>query len=292
MRRTMLFLPSNNPNLMMNGSALEADTLIFDLEDAVAPDQKDAARDLLKSALKYLDFGRHEILVRINSLDTPYWKADLRAIMNEKIDAIMPPKVSDAAYIQELDAEMTALEEEFGIAPGKVKILALLETAMGIENAYPIACASKRMLGLFLGAEDLSADLRCPRTKGGEEIRYARGKIVSSARAAGIEVYDTPFTDVRDLEGLEEDARYAKGLGFSGKACISPAHLSIVNRVFSPTEKEIQYALEVFSAIEEAKRQGKGAISLRGKMIDAPIVTRARLVLEAASEIEGEDYFA
>lgn len=292
MRRTMLFLPSNNPNLMMNGSALEADSLIFDLEDAVAPDQKDAARDLLKSALKYLDFGRHEIIVRINGLDTPYWKDDLRAIIDEQVDVIMPPKVCDAAYIQKLDAQMTALETEFGIEPGKVKILALLETAMGIENAFTIACASPRMIGLFLGAEDLSADLRCPRTKGGEEIRYARGKIVSSARAAGIEVYDTPFTDVRDLEGLEEDARYAKGLGFSGKACISPAHLSIVNRVFSPTEKEIQYALEVFSAIEEAKRQGKGAISLRGKMIDAPIVTRARLVLEAASEIEGEDYFA
>lgn len=291
MRRTMLFLPSNNPNLMMNGSALEADSLIFDLEDAVAPDQKDAARDLLKSALRYLDFGKHEIIVRINGLDTPYWKADLWAIMNEQVDVIMPPKVCDAAYVQELDAEMTALETEFGIEPGKVKILALLETAMGIENAFPIACASKRLIGLFLGAEDLSADLRCPRTKDGEEIRYARGKIVSSARAAGIEVYDTPFTDVQDLDGLEEDARYAKGLGFSGKACISPAHLSTVNRVFSPTEKEIQYALEVFSAIEEAKRQGKGAISLRGKMIDAPIVTRARLVLEAASEIEGEDYF-
>lgn len=292
MRRTMLFLPSNNPNLMMNGSALEADSLIFDLEDAVAPDQKDAARDLLKSALKYIDFGRHEIIVRINGLDTPYWKADLRAIMPEKMDVIMPPKVCDAAYIHELDAEMTALEAEFGMEPGKVKILALLETAMGIENAYPIACASKRMIGLFLGAEDLSADLRCARTKGSEEIRYARGKIVSSARAAGIEVYDTPFTDVRDLEGLEADAKFAKGLGFSGKACISPAHLGIVNRVFSPTEKDIQYALEVFAAIEEAKRQGKGAISLRGKMIDAPIVARARLVLEAASEIEGEDYFA
>lgn len=282
MRRTMLFLPSNNPNLMMNGSALEADSLIFDLEDAVAPDQKDAARDLLKSALRYLDFGRHEIIVRINGLDTPYWKADLRAILQEKVDVIMPPKVCDAAYIQELDAEMSALEAEFGIEPGKVKILALLETAMGIENAYPIARASRRMIGLFLGAEDLSADLRCARTKEGEEIRYARGKIVSSARAAGIEVYDTPFTDVRDLDGLEADARFAKGLGFSGKACISPAHLGVVNRVFSPTEKDVQYALEVFAAIEEAKRLGKGAISLRGKMIDAPIVARAQQTIDAA----------
>ena len=145
---------------------------------------------------------------------------------------------------------------------------------------------------LLLGAEDLSADLRCKRTKEGSEILYARGRLVCAARAAGIEVYDTPFTDVQDLDGLEQDAQFAKGLGFSGKACISPAHVDTVNRVFSPTPADIQYAKDVFAVIAEAKRLGKGAISLRGKMIDAPIVQRARLVLEAASEIEGVDYFA
>ena len=169
------------------------------------------------------------------------------------------------------------------------RILALLETALGVENAYAIAAASPRMMGLFLGAEDLTADLRCRRTKESGEILYARGRLVCAARAAGIEVYDTPFTDVRDLEGLEVDAAFAKGLGFSGKACISPAHIATVNRVFSPSQAEIDYARDVFAAIEEAKRQGKGAISLRGKMIDAPIVQRARLVLEAAAEIEGVD---
>jgi len=292
MRRTMLFLPSNNPNMVCNGGLLGADSLIFDLEDAVAPDQKDAARELLKNALGSLNFGKCEIIVRINGLDTPYWEEDLEYILPLKPDVIMPPKVSDGDYIRTLDQKLTELEAKFGIPAGSTKILALLETAQGVENAYEIARASKRMMGLFLGAEDLSADLRCKRTKEGSEILYARGRLVCAARAAGIEVYDTPFTDVQDLDGLEKDAEFAKGLGFSGKACISPAHVDTVNRVFSPTPADIQYAKDVFAVIAEAKRLGKGAISLRGKMIDAPIVQRARLVLEAASEIEGVDYFA
>lgn len=292
MRRTMLFLPSNNPNMICNGGLLGADSLIFDLEDAVAPDQKDAARELLKNALGSLNFGKCEIIVRINGLDTPYWEEDLEYILPLKPDMIMPAKVSGGDYIRTLDQKLTELEAKFGIPAGSTRILALLETAQGVENAYEIARASKRMMGLFLGAEDLSADLRCKRTKEGSEILYARGRLVCAARAAGIEVYDTPFTDVQDLDGLEQDAQFAKGLGFSGKACISPAHVDTVNRVFSPTPADIQYAKDVFAVIAEAKRLGKGAISLRGKMIDAPIVQRARLVLEAASEIEGVDYFA
>lgn len=289
MRRTMLFLPANNPNLICNGGLLGADSLIFDLEDAVSPDEKDAARELLKNALTALDFGKCERVVRINGLDTPDWEEDLRAVLPLGPDAILPPKVSGADYIRELDSKLTELEAEFGLRPGKTRVIALLETALGVENAYAIAAASPRMAALFLGAEDLTADLRCRRTKESAEILYARGRIVCAARAAGVEAYDTPFTDVTDLAGLEADASFAKGLGFTGKACISPAHVSTVNRVFSPTEAEIAYAKDVFAAIAEAKRQGKGAISLRGKMIDAPIVARARLVLEAAAEIEGVD---
>lgn len=287
MRRTMMFLPSNSPSMIGNGPLLKADSLIFDLEDAVSPDEKDAARELLRNALGSMDFGRHEIIVRINGLDTNYWIDDLRAILPLRPDVIMPAKVSGADYIHELDAKLTELEEEFGVEMGTTKILALLETAIGVEKAYDIASASPRMVGLFLGAEDLTADLRCPRTKAGTEILYARSRLVSAARAAGIEVYDTPFTDVTDLAGLAKDAEFAKGLGFSGKACISPAHLATVNRIFSPTEAEIAYARDVIAAIEEAKRLGKGAISLRGKMIDAPIVLRAQQVLETAAAIEG-----
>ena len=253
MRRTMLFIPGNNPNLIVNGGLLGSDSLIFDLEDAVSPDEKDAARELVKNALTALDFGKCERIVRINGLDTPYWEEDLRAILPLRPDAIMPPKVSGAAYIQTLDRALAALEEELDLPQGQTRILALLETALGVENAYHIATASPRMLGLFLGAEDLTADLRCRRTKESQEILYARGRLVCAARAAGIEVYDTPFTDVRDLEGLEADAAFAKGLGFSGKACISPAHVAVVNRVFSPSKADIDYAKDVFEAIAEGR---------------------------------------
>ena len=288
MRRTMLFLPGNNPNMIMTGEYLGADSIILDLEDAVAPDDKDAARILVRNALTYMSFGKREVIVRINALDTPYWQEDLEAIISLQPDVIMPTKVSGGDYIRALDAKMTEIESKHGLPVGNIRIIPLLETTLGIENAYEIATASPRMEALYLGAEDLSADLRCPRTKAGNEIAYARGRLVCAARAAGIEAYDTPFTDVEDLEGLEADARLAKGLGYTGKAVISPRHVDIVNAVFSPSEAEIHHAKEVFAAIEEAKRQGKGAISLHGKMVDAPIVQRARLVLEAAAAMEGE----
>ena len=287
MRRTMLFLPGNNPNMIMNGGILGADSIIFDLEDAVAPDQKDAARELVKNALRSLHFGKCEIIVRINALDTPYWETDLEEMIPLRPAVIMPTKVSDGAYIKKLAAKMTEEEEKNGIEVGSTKIMPLLETCQGIMNAYEIARASDRMIALYLGAEDLTADLRCPRTKEGTEILFARQQLVCAARAAGIEAYDTPFTDVEDLEGLEKDARFAKSLGYTGKAVISPRHVDCVNAVFSPTAKEIRYAQDVFEAIEQAKAMGKGAISLRGKMIDAPIVMRAKIVLDAAAEIGG-----
>ena len=291
MRRTMLFLPGNNPNMIMNGGLLGADSIIFDLEDAVAPDQKDAARILVKSALRSLDFGGCEIIIRMNALDTPYWEEDIEEMVPLGPSAIMPTKVSDGNYIRKLEQKITETEEKNGMDVGKIKLIPLLETAMGIEHAYDIAIASPRMEALYLGAEDLTADLRCERTKEGAEILYARGRLVCAARAAGIEAYDTPFTDEEDMEGLRSDARFAKGLGYTGKAVINPRHVEDVNCIFSPSDKEIRYAREVFGAIREAKRQGKGAISLRGKMIDAPIAQRAKLVLEAASELKGVNYF-
>lgn len=287
MRRTMLFLPGNNPNMLMNGGLLGADSIIFDLEDAVAPDQKDAARELVKNALTALDFGNCEIIVRINSLETPYWETDLEEMLPLKPDVIMPTMVSGPDYINKLVKKMDEIETNCGIPVGSTKIIPLLETAIAIERAYEIAVSTDRMAALYLGAEDLTADLRCQRTKEGKEIAYARGRLVCAARAAGIEAYDTPFTDVEDMEGLEADARLAKALGYTGKAVISPRHVDCVNEVFSPSEKEIAYARDVFEAIRIAQEQGKGAISLRGKMIDAPIVLRAKIVLEAAAELEG-----
>ena len=285
MRRSMLFLPGNTPNMLINGYCLGADSVIFDLEDAVSPAEKDAARLLVRNTIRYMDFGKCELIVRINSIDTPYWKEDLQAIMPYQPSLVLLPKTSSPADVLEADAYMTQLEEQLGLDQNTVGIMALIETALGVENSFAIACSSQRVKALFLGAEDLTADLRCVRTKEGREIEYARTRLVVAARAAGVSVYDTPFTDVNDDEGIVKDAAYAKALGFDGKASISPRHIQAINRVFSPTQKEVDYAYEVMEAIELAKSQGKGAIALHGKMIDAPIVARAQQTIAAAQAL-------
>ena len=285
MLRSMLFLPGNNPNLLINGNCLGADAVIFDLEDAVAPAEKDAARILVRNTLKYMDFTGIGRIVRINSIDTPFWKKDLDQILPYKPDLILLPKTSCAADILEADRYITELEQKLGFSENTVGLMALIETALGVENAFSIASAARRVKALFLGAEDLTADLRCRRTKEGREIEYARTRLVVAARAANIDVFDTPFTDVNDDEGIVVDAELAKALGFSGKASISPRHVEVINRVFSPTMAEIDYAYEVLDAIRIAKEQGKGAIALRGKMIDAPIVARAERTISMAVEM-------
>ena len=282
MRRSMLFLPGNTPNIIVNGEILGADAVILDLEDAVAPAEKDSARILVRNALRYMGFGKCEVIVRINAIDTAYWQKDLEAIIPVRPSLIMPPKTACADDVLAVDAYITRLEEKLGLEHGAVGLIPLIETALGVENAFQIASASPRVKAIFLGGEDLTADLRCKRTKEGQEIFYARSRMVVAARAAGVEVYDTPFTDVNDDEGIYTDAQLAKSLGFTGKASISPRHVKAINEVFSPSMKDIDYAYEVMEAIRIGKEQGKGAVSLRGKMIDAPIVARAQQTIDAA----------
>ena len=285
MLRSMLFLPGNNPNLLINGNCLGADAVIFDLEDAVAPSEKDAARILVRNTMRYMDFSGIGRIVRINSIDTPYWRKDLDQILPYRPDLILLPKTNSAADILAADDYMARLEEKLGLAQNSIGLMPLIETALGVENAFAIASASSRVRALFLGAEDLTADLRCKRTKEGREIEYARTRLVVAARAANIDVFDTPFTDVNDDEGIVTDAALAKALGFTGKASISPRHVEVINRVFSPSLEEIDYAYEVIRAIREAEAQGKGAVALRGKMIDAPIVARAERTISMAVEM-------
>lgn len=285
MRRSMLFLPGNTPNILQNGDALGADTVIFDLEDAVAPDQKDAARILVRNTMTYLDFSRVEVIVRINSVDTDFWKKDLETILPLKPSLIMPPKSSCAQDVLTVDAHMSQLEDRLGFARNTVRLIPLIETALGVENAYQIASCTPRVAAIFLGGEDLTADLQCKRTKESQEIEYARSRMVCAARAAGVDVYDTPFTDVNDDEGIRIDAEKAKSLGFTGKSAISPRHVPVINEVFSPSQRDIDYAYEVMEAIRRGKEEGRGAVALRGKMIDAPVVSRAKRVIETAEAL-------
>ena len=284
MRRSMLFIPGNTPNLVVNSPYLGADAIIFDLEDAVSPGEKDAARILVRNTLRYLDLGGRETIVRINAIDTDYWQKDVEEMVAQGPDLLMLPKSSRPEDVRTVDEAVTRAEERVG-ARHRIRLMPLIETALGVENAYAIATASPRVAALFLGAEDLTAGLRCQRTKEGREIEYARTRLVTAARAADIDVYDTPFTDVNDDEGAWRDAETARALGFTGKASISPRHIQAINTVFSPSQAEVDYAYEVMEAIRMAKEQGRGAIALRGKMIDAPIVARARRTLEMAREI-------
>ena len=284
MRRSMLFLPGNNPNMLINATSLMADAVIFDLEDAVSPAEKDAARILVRNTMRYTDLSVCEVIVRINSVDTPYWKDDIDAILPENPSLILLPKAATAADIETVSDYMSEVEKKLGKPSGSVGIIALIETALGVENSFSIASCD-RVKALFLGGEDLTADLQCKRTKEGKEIEYARTRLVVAARAAGVDVYDTPFTDVNDDEGIVTDTMFAKSLGFTGKASISPRHVEVINEVFSPTIAEIDYAYEVIDAINLSKAQGKGAISLRGKMIDAPIVARAERTIAMAEAL-------
>lgn len=282
MKRSMLFIPGNTPSLLINGNRLGADRVIFDLEDAVSPDEKDAARILVRNTLMTLDFTGMQTVVRINSIDTDWWQKDLQQIIPAGPDYIMLPKTGEAEDIQIADRLITELEKD---REKKTALIALIETARGVENAFAIAGSSQRLEAIFLGAEDLTADLRCKRTKEGQEILYARSRLVTAARAAGKDVYDTPFTDVNDDEGMRKDALTAKALGFTGKASISPRHVDIINEVFSPSLQEINYAYEVMEAIRRGREMGRGAVSLRGKMIDAPVVARAAQTIAAAEEM-------
>lgn len=275
LRRSMLFIPGNSPAMLQNGDVFGADSVILDLEDAVAPQEKDAARLLVAQALTHVDYGAAETVVRINPLDT-FGGEDIEAIVPRRPDALMAPKVETAQDIQKI-AAMVAAAEQPGQKP--VRIIALLETPQGIYEAYAIAKAHPRVAALALGAEDYSAALGVKRTKEGSEIFTARSLLVNVAAAAGIQAIDTPFTDANDEEGLRQDTAAAKQFGFKGKLAINPRQVEMIHRVYQPGKDDIEWAEQVVAALAKAEAEGSGVASLNGKMVDAPIVSRARQIL-------------
>jgi citrate lyase subunit beta/citryl-CoA lyase len=278
MPTTMIFVPGNNPAMVQNAGILGADAIIFDLEDAVSQEEKDAARILVRNALTDVDYGRCMKTVRINSVDHPCWIEDIAEMAKAKPDAIVLPK---AQRVEDINMVQQALEQHEH-ETGEIGIIPLIETAEGVERVFDILCCSPRIKAVIFGAEDYTADIGATRTKEGAEIMYARCRILNAAAAAGVEAIDTPFTDVDDLDGLRADVMLAKSLGFAGKALISPRHCKTVKEIFAPTDEEIEYALRVIRTIREAEAGGKGVVSLDGKMIDAPIVLRAKKVLQRA----------
>lgn len=284
LRRTMLFMPGNNPGMLQNAPILGADAVILDLEDAVSLTEKDAARALVSGAIKTLDYSNVELVVRVNPLDTQFGHKDLETIARVKPDTILLPKATKE-QLQEADAIITKVEEEEGFEKGSINLFGLIETAYGLETVYEAATATKRLVGLLLGAEDLTSDFGIKRTKESDEIYYARNRFSAACRAARIDAIDTPFTDTNDYEGLRLDTEKAKSLGFTGKASINPRQIDTIHSVYNPTEDEIKYSVRVLEARDEAFAKGLGVFSLNGKMVDAPVINRAITTVELAKRL-------
>jgi len=286
--RSALFMPGNNPGMLQNGGVHGADGIILDLEDAVPISEKDAARALVKNALLTLKYPC-KTMVRVNGITTLYWKEDLQAIVPCNPDILVIPKCESSEEMQNWDREVSKLEQKAGLQVGNIRFMCLIESPQGVRNGYEIAVAAPRVDSLALGCADLTVDIGTQVSLEGIEVAYAMGKMLMDARAAGVYAYDTAYADVDNIDGLIARCQISKQMGYDGRPVISPGHVDIVNGIFSPSEKEIEAAGEIVEAAEEGLRQGKGAISLHGAMIDAPILKRARNVLELAKLMRGGD---
>ncbi len=273
-RRSMLFIPGNNPGMLQSADVFDSDSVIFDLEDSVAIDEKASARILVKELFSSIEMSCERI-VRINPYDTPFYASDIEAMRQLDIDMILLPKAS-VESIKDLDQKLIKTN---------INIMVLIETALGVEQVFEILNASKRCKGLMLGGEDLCVDLNCIRTKKGDELLYARYRVVNASKALSKFAIDTPYTDTFDEEGLKNDTLFSKSIGFDGKASINPRQVHCINEIFNPTLDEINHAKRVLEAKEMALKEGKGVFSLDGKMVDLPIIKRAEKVIELALKL-------
>jgi len=281
-RRTMLYIPGNNPAMLLQGGVYGADGLLLDLEDAVALNQKDAARILVRNLIKTNNFYGCEVTVRLNHLDTPFGMADLEEIVPLQPDAIRYPKTESVEDLKRLISIVEEIEKKHNIENPKMTIHAMIETAMGVQNVFEIAAYSKRVDCITIGGQDLTADMNVVKTKEGRELDFARNRIVMAAKANKIDVIDTVYADVDDDEGLRQETEMIKGLGYSGKAVINPRQIGIIHDVYNPTEEEIRKAVRIIKEFKKNKEAGIGVFAIDGKMIDAPVVARAQYVLEVA----------
>ncbi|MBI5645629.1 MAG: HpcH/HpaI aldolase/citrate lyase family protein [Ignavibacteriae bacterium] len=278
-RRSRLYLPGNDPKLAVNAAIHQPDGIILDLEDSVAPDQKDAARLLVRNTLRAVDFGGAERMVRINQLPAGY--ADLEAVIPQLPDLILIPKCESVEDVCDVDAAIDRIQREHGLT-ATVYLMPIIESARGALHALDIAGASPSVVALAIGLEDYTADIGAERTLEGNESLWMRGMVVNAARAAGVQPIDTVFSDVGDMDGLRASAREARSLGFDGKGCIHPRQIAVVHEAFLPETKELEKAKKIVSAFEDAERRGLGVVALGSKMIDPPVVKRALRTIDIA----------
>ncbi|MFN0074482.1 MAG: HpcH/HpaI aldolase/citrate lyase family protein [Chloroflexota bacterium] len=287
--RSLLFAPGNQPRKLARIATFGSDAVILDLEDAVPISEKESTRPMVREALPTLAAGPARY-VRVNALETGLTRDDLEGVFCKELDGIKLPKVEDPGDVLEVDQILQDLEGGLGLVIGSIDLIPTIETARGVLNAQPIAAASPRVKRLSFGAADFCRDIGV-RFGGnlweadGLELQYARSYLVLASRAAGIEPpLDTVWIDIRDNAGLEQDARNALRIGFQGKSAIYPGQVEIINRVFSPTAEELDFARKVVSAFAEAESQGAAAIQVEGRMVDYPIAVKARWVLDRAAQ--------
>lgn len=285
LRRSMMFVPGNNPGMIKDAGIYGADSIMFDLEDSVSIAEKDAARFLVYQALRTLDFGAKEIVVRINDLENGLGIRDLEAIVRAGVHIVRLPKTDSAQDVVDCEQEIVRIEREAGIPEGRTGMMAAIESANGVLNAKEIAFSSDRLIGIALGAEDYVTDLKTTRSDG-TELLFARCMILNAARAAGIDALDTVFADVNDEAGFLEEVKLIKKLGFDGKSIINPRQIEPLHKAFMPSEADLEKARAIMEAIAEAEARGSGVASLKGKMIDRPVVLRAQRML-ALADVDG-----
>ena len=292
--RTGLYVSGASPVHMIQALFHNQDCTIYDLEDSVPQGEKDAARFLVFNMLKHHRPKDKHVQIRVNGLHTPFFAEDMEAAVRARPDAIRVPKVESADEVHAICKRLDELEAAAGVDQGGIKIWCLIESPIGVLNARAIAEADARVEALILGAEDFTAAMHATRTKSGREVFYARNMVLMACRAAGKGCIDVVFSDIDDLEGLAEDARMGKTLGFDGKTVIHPRQVDTVNAAFTPTPKEIRHAMRVLDAAREAERGNKAAVSLDGVMIDTPVMLRARNVIALAGAAglkpEGDSY--
>jgi citrate lyase beta subunit len=290
-RRTFLYTPGDDLKKIQKASRLDVDCVCLDIEDGVAFNRKEAAREAISSALSTFDFGHSERLVRINPVGSGLESLDLEAVLPGQPNGIVIPKVHSVTQIDWADNQISAFEKKNNLPANNIKLIPIIETAMGIVNLREIASSSRRLTALIFGAEDLAGEIGAQRSLEGSEIFYARSAVRMFAAAFDLQAIDMVFIDIQDLEGLRQEALQGARLGFDGKQIIHPNQIPIVKEAFTPGQDEIARAVQIISEYERHQMSGTGVFVLDGKMVDAPLIKSARRLLEKAnlfSAIDGK----
>lgn len=288
--RSILFMPGNREKILSKIGTVNSDGVILDLEDSVPFNEKDVARRLILRTLDSLEQHKTKLYVRVNALLTGLIEEDIKCVIHKNLHGLIIPKVQTQQEVKDIEEIVHRIAADKGIDSDNLKFHIIFETALGVINAYEITTSSKMIEAVAFGAEDFTLDIGATRTTEGWELFYSRSRILLAAKAARVMAIDTVFSDLSDKEGLFEDSKTSKMLGFDGKYVIHPKQIEIVNKVFTPSDKEIDFAKKVIAAFEQAQRENKGVVTVEGKMIDAPIFEKAERIIHNMEALSKQLY--